>query len=416
MSRDEAAKPPNFDVFIALLDPAVDAEGLRVASEELHRWLTESGAPVPSFFHEEPVLRKLLDLFSQHRAKEVIRLVAEAVRAVAAARHETRLALIRLGAVDALGVAFDIDCCWGGPVMCAIPAALGELFRQPTEVPRRDVDMALRMCHDLLQHVEPAVQDATCAAVSLITVSDAGRKRSYALNIFPLVVELLGSGRPSAVQPAIVVCGNYCNCKDLKYTQRVLKAGVLPLVVPMLSNTSDAYKLVRKDICWLLSNVAASEDEAHVQAVIDSGAIPPLVRCLASDARRGVRREAMWALTNAALVVPEQVVALDSGIPAGVCAFLRSVDPADNQDVRATGAALEFCYETLRPPCDPGYRDALVAAGIEKCASDILATFPDTDGLHDFARDVLDFAAGKVGSGTATPEEADGVPDEHPTE
>jgi hypothetical protein len=336
------------------------------------------------------------------------------VRALAAARHETRLALIRLGAVDALGVAFDIDCCWGGPVMCAIPAALGELFRKLTEVPRSDADMALRMCHDLLLHVEPEVQDAACAAVSLITVSDAGLKRCHALNVLAPVLELLASGRPSAVQPAIVVCGNYCNCENLKYTQRVLKAGVLPLVVPLLSNTSDAYNLIRKDICWLLSNIAASEDDAHVEAIIDSGAIPHVVRCLASDARRGVRREAMWALTNVAFAALEgQVVALDSGIPTAVCDFLRSVVPDEEQDVRAAGAAFEFCCDTLQPPCDPGYRDALVAAGIEKCVSDILATCPDTNKLHAFGRDVLDLAAGKILLPTTAPEASVAVRDEH---
>jgi hypothetical protein len=266
--------------------------------------------------------------------------------------------------------------------------------------------MALRMCHDLLQHVEPAVQDATCAAVALITDSDEARaRRCYALGVFPLVVELLASGRPSAVQPAIVVCGNYCECDDPKYTHRVLKAGVLPLVVPLLSNTSDAYRQIRKDICWLLSNVAASEDETHVAAVIDSGAIPPVVRCLATDQCRSVRREAMWVLTNATLTAPKgQVVALDSGIPAAVCAFLRSVDPEDDHDVQAAGAGLELCRATLRPPCDPGYRDALVAAGIEQCASDILATIRNVGELHDFARDVLDLAADNTESETATPE------------
>jgi hypothetical protein len=56
---------------------------------------------------------------------------------------------------------------------------------------------------------------------------------------------------------------------------------------------------IQKEACWTLYNIAAGTIE-QIQAVIDSGAIPPLVK-LVSDKKRDqkVRSEACWVVLNA---------------------------------------------------------------------------------------------------------------------
>ena len=55
---------------------------------------------------------------------------------------------------------------------------------------------------------------------------------------------------------------------------------------------------IRKEACWVISNIAAGSVE-QIQAVIDSGVFPKLIEFLKRDDQNDVRKEAVWIVCNA---------------------------------------------------------------------------------------------------------------------
>ena len=80
------------------------------------------------------------------------------------------------------------------------------------------------------------------------------------------------------------------------YTEIVLQCGAVPHLKTLISHCN---KEIQKEACWTLSNIAAGT-VSQIQAVMDCGAIPPLV-ILASDPETDheVRSEACWVVLNA---------------------------------------------------------------------------------------------------------------------
>lgn len=80
------------------------------------------------------------------------------------------------------------------------------------------------------------------------------------------------------------------------YTEVVLQSGAVPRLKTLISHSN---REIQKEACWTLSNIAAGTI-SQIQAVMNCGAIPPLV-ALASDpsADHEVRSEACWVVLNA---------------------------------------------------------------------------------------------------------------------
>lgn len=80
------------------------------------------------------------------------------------------------------------------------------------------------------------------------------------------------------------------------YTEIILECGAVPRLKQLITHGN---REIQKEACWTLSNIAAGAID-QIQAVIDSGAIAPLVK-LASDPNtdQEVRSEACWVVLNA---------------------------------------------------------------------------------------------------------------------
>eukprot|EP00586_Coscinodiscus_wailesii_P011370 CAMPEP_0172504466 /NCGR_PEP_ID=MMETSP1066-20121228/178970_1 /TAXON_ID=671091 /ORGANISM="Coscinodiscus wailesii, Strain CCMP2513" /LENGTH=878 /DNA_ID=CAMNT_0013280661 /DNA_START=527 /DNA_END=3163 /DNA_ORIENTATION=- len=80
------------------------------------------------------------------------------------------------------------------------------------------------------------------------------------------------------------------------YTEIILECGAVPRLKELITHGN---REIQKEACWTLSNIAAGTVD-QIQAVIDSGAIPPLVK-LASEPNtdQEVRSEACWVVLNA---------------------------------------------------------------------------------------------------------------------
>lgn len=94
------------------------------------------------------------------------------------------------------------------------------------------------------------------AAWALSYISDGDDAKIQAvvdLKVVPTLVAMLGSKNITTAVPALRALGNIVSGNDSQ-TQAVVDAGVLPALVPLLSHPK---KNIRKETCWMLSNIAA---------------------------------------------------------------------------------------------------------------------------------------------------------------
>lgn len=101
-------------------------------------------------------------------------------------------------------------------------------------------------------------------------------------------------------KPALRTIGNIvcAECSDdaVDYTEVILDCNAVPRLKELVTHSN---REIQKEACWTLSNIAAGTVD-QIQAVIDSGAIEPLVK-LVQDKKtdQEVRSEACWVVLNA---------------------------------------------------------------------------------------------------------------------
>jgi len=78
-----------------------------------------------------------------------------------------------------------------------------------------------------------------------------------------------------------------------KQTQAIIAAGALPLLLPLLVSTKRG---LRKEACWAISNVTAGREE-QIDSIINANLIPSLINLLNKD-EFNVQKEATWAISN----------------------------------------------------------------------------------------------------------------------
>lgn len=123
--------------------------------------------------------------------------------------------------------------------------------------------------------------------------------------LVPRLVELLVHPSWRVTKPALRTIGNIvcAECSDennqgttTDYTEVILECNAVPRLKELVTHSN---REIQKEACWTLSNIAAGTVD-QIQAVIDSGAIPPIVR-LVRDKKtdQEVRSEACWVVLNA---------------------------------------------------------------------------------------------------------------------
>jgi len=111
-----------------------------------------------------------------------------------------------------------------------------------------------------------------------------------------MLVSMLGSPKPQCIVPALRTLGNIVSGDDSQ-TQAVVNADVLSQVVKIISNPK---KNIRKESCWMLSNIAAGNiDQVHM-LVNTPELISKVMIQLSSGSEWDVRKEAAWVVSNIA--------------------------------------------------------------------------------------------------------------------
>ncbi|KAL9180329.1 hypothetical protein ACHAXT_008299 [Thalassiosira profunda] len=148
------------------------------------------------------------------------------------------------------------------------------------------------------------------AAVIYSETGASQRDLSPMNGLVPRLVELLLHSSPKVSKPALRTVGNIV-CADCgadqtdvhgnalpvtDFTEVVLECGAVPCLRMLIGHRN---REIQKEACWTLSNIAAGT-ASQIQAVIDSGAIPPLVEIVNMDETdKEVRSEACWVVLNA---------------------------------------------------------------------------------------------------------------------
>ena len=138
---------------------------------------------------------------------------------------------------------------------------------------------------------------------AVVTTKDTSKAPKGGL--VPRLVELLMHPSWRVTKPALRTIGNIvcAECSDdthgaatTDYTEVILDCDAVPRLRELVAHNN---REIQKEACWTLSNIAAGTVD-QIQAVIDSGAIPPLVK-LVRDKKtdQEVRSEACWVVLNA---------------------------------------------------------------------------------------------------------------------
>ena len=124
--------------------------------------------------------------------------------------------------------------------------------------------------------------------------------------LVPRLVELLMHPSWRVTKPALRTIGNIvcAECSDdnhsssstTDYTEVILECDAVPRLKALVTHSN---REIQKEACWTLSNIAAGTVD-QIQSVIESGAIPPLVKLVRDkNTDQEVRSEACWVVLNA---------------------------------------------------------------------------------------------------------------------
>ena len=182
-----------------------------------------------------------------------------------------------------------------------------------------DLDQLLNTIGRVMQTDDDDILSYTCWSLShlcdgppsniaaVVTSADAN---SPSGGLVPRLVELLHHQNWRVTKPALrtignIVCAEYdedaTSALDDKplltdFTEVILECDAVPRLKMLINHCN---REIQKEACWTLSNIAAGTVD-QIQAVIDSGAILPLVRLVNDETTdQEVRSEACWVVLNA---------------------------------------------------------------------------------------------------------------------
>lgn len=204
----------------------------------------------------------------------------------------------------------------------------------------------LKNCSD-----QATVTDACWALSYLSDGCNARIQKLVELDPCYALVNMLQSGQHQLIIPALRTLGNIVSGEDHQ-TQSVVDAGGLSAIVPLLSH---AKKNIRKEACWMISNVAAGS-KSQLSAVVNTPDLVVRTLALMSEGTEwDVRKEAAWVVSNIATGGSKHHVytLVEQGAITPICDLL---DSSDAKDVKITMIALEALESILNHTVNTSYK------------------------------------------------------------
>ncbi|KAL3795165.1 hypothetical protein ACHAW5_009179 [Stephanodiscus triporus] len=172
-----------------------------------------------------------------------------------------------------------------------------------------DAEVLTFACWTLSHFCDGPAYHIAAVIYSETSVARPGSRMSPDDGLVPRLVELLLHPSPKVAKPALRTIGNIvcADCTDqqdqygntlpaVDFTEIILECRAVPCLRQLVEHHN---REIQKEACWTLSNIAAGT-VSQIQAVIDSGAIPPLVDIVNNELTdKEVRSEACWVVLNA---------------------------------------------------------------------------------------------------------------------
>ncbi len=182
-----------------------------------------------------------------------------------------------------------------------------------------DLDQLLNTVRRVIQFDDDDILSYTCWSLShlcdgppsnIAAVVTSVDEKDPPGGLVPRLVKLLHHSNWRVTKPALrtignIVCAEYdedaaiaLDDKPLltDFTEVILECDAVPRLKSLINHCN---REIQKEACWTLSNIAAGTVD-QIQAVIDSGAIPPLVSLVNDETTdQEVRSEACWVVLNA---------------------------------------------------------------------------------------------------------------------
>lgn len=137
----------------------------------------------------------------------------------------------------------------------------------------------------------------TDALWALSYISDGDDDRIDAVlngGIASIIIDML-DGEGNMVTPALRTVGNIVSGNDSQ-TQAILDAGLMSKMDSVLNSSK---RMVRKESCWVLSNIAAGTT-AQIKTILRTKGLTQRVIEMAEEDQWEVRKEAIWVVSNIA--------------------------------------------------------------------------------------------------------------------
>ncbi|CAM9762055.1 unnamed protein product, partial [Ectocarpus sp. 8 AP-2014] len=167
------------------------------------------------------------------------------------------------------------------------------------------VNMVMPAINRLLMAGDSEVLCHACSALSHLCDGSAAHIKArkdlrlgLESGVCKRLVQLLDHPSSQVVKPALRTIGNVvCAEDDADYTEAILEAGSVVCLKKLIAHPN---REIQKEACWTLSNIAAGS-VSQIQSVLDSGAMPQLIKLATSpETESEVRSEAFWVVLNAA--------------------------------------------------------------------------------------------------------------------
>lgn len=238
---------------------------------------------------------------------------------------------------------------------------------------------------------DSAITDALWA---LSYISDGDDERIQSVingdGILEALIDLLGDNSGN-VTPALRTIGNIVSGND-EQTQTVVDAGLMTKVKGLLTSSR---VMIRKEACWVLSNIAAGTHQ-QIGIVLKTKGILGQVVEMAQSSEWEVRKEAIWIVSNIATGGTDKQVmaAVECNAIEAVCSILAvndskmllvALDAVDS--ILKLGEKLDKDYRSFVDECD----GLMMIETLQEHESDevytkavyIIETYFGTDGGED---------------------------------
>lgn len=182
------------------------------------------------------------------------------------------------------------NCLWCISHLCRGQPTPERAFTDPVIYP------IVSLMHNLinLEGSEEALNDLLWALSYLSDGDETRIEQVMGTGVTSKLMALLKESRCKINKaPLVRVLGNFA-CGNDNQTQSVLDAGLLDYVGFLLESSSSN---VRKETCWILSNIAAGTPKQAGKLINNQDIMELVVRCAKSDTWI-VRKEAIWTLAN----------------------------------------------------------------------------------------------------------------------